>query len=134
MIYRLSAAGTILVAGAAAVYGALGSGVGPLRLARWLAGHDHALYAAWVGWMTLAPVVLLAAAWASRRTPWPWVAATSLHLLALVAGQARLAHLTDAWVWALVAAAVALGLTSVVTAVNGRQRPVTPPGIGADGS
>jgi len=120
LIFRLSATGTILVACAAAVYVAFGAGVDSLHLARWLAAHDHPGYAAWLGWVVLAPVVLIGAAVGSRRTPWPWVVAVSLHLTGLVAGQARLADLTDSWMWVLVATAVAVGLTSIVSALDDR--------------
>jgi hypothetical protein len=118
LTFRLSAAGAIAIACAAALYLAFGTGIDPIELARWLGGHDHAGYAAWLGWVVVAPVVLLAAAWAARRTPWPWVVAVTAHLAALVAGQARLAHLTDGWMWVVLAGAVGVGLTSIATVLD----------------
>lgn len=120
MTFRLSATASILIACAAAVYVAFGAGVDAPHLARWLAAHDYPGYAAWLGWMLVAPLVLAGAALALRRTPWPWVLAVSFHLAGLVAGQARLADLTDSRMWVLVATAVAVGLTSIVSALNDR--------------
>jgi hypothetical protein len=120
LTFRLSATASILIACAAAAYVAFGAGVDALHLARWLAAHDYPGYAAWLGWMVLAPLVLIGAALGSRRTPWPWVLAVSLHLAGLVAGQARLADLTDGWMWVLVATAVAIGLASIVSVLDDR--------------
>jgi hypothetical protein len=118
LTFRGWATGTILIACAAAGYVAFGAGVDLLHLARWLAARGYPGYAAWLWWVVLAPAVLVSAALASRRTPWPWVVAVTLYLAGLVAGQARLAHLTDGWTWAVVAAAVVVGLASIVSALG----------------
>ncbi|WP_193614204.1 hypothetical protein [Nocardioides lijunqiniae] len=121
MIYRLSAAAFVAVA-ALTTYAVLASGADVVGLVGWLRERGHPVYAAWLGWVVIAPVVLAAAAWAARRTPWPWVLAVTVQLASLVAAQARLGHLVHAWSWALVAVAVGIGLASVVIAVDGRRR------------
>jgi hypothetical protein len=120
LTYRLSAAAFVALA-AVTAYAVLDGGAG-LGLAEWLRRHGHAGYAAWLAWVLVAPLVLAATAWLVRRTPWPWVLAVTAQLASLVGAQARAGHLVDGRSWALVAAAVGLGLVSVVTAV-GRSGP-----------
>ncbi|WP_193610791.1 hypothetical protein [Nocardioides lijunqiniae] len=121
MILRATSAAFVVVA-AVTTYAVLSSGADVVGLVGWLRERGHPVYAAWLGWVVLAPVVLAAAAWATRRTPWPWVVAVTVQLASLVAAQARLGHLVAAWSWALVAVAVGTGLASVVTAVDGRRQ------------
>ncbi len=116
-LFRLSAGALWLTALAGALLALRGSVVGAWALARWLTDHGGPGYALTLGWVVAAPVLLAAALGVRRRTPWPWVVATTAHLLVLVGAAARLEHLMTPAGWALLATVVALGLASLVSAV-----------------
>ena len=123
MTFRVSASAFVALA-VVTTYALLDRGGDVVGLAGWLREHGHPVYAAWLAWVVVAPVVLAAAGFAVRRTPWPWVAAVTAQLGSLVAAQARLGHLVDAWSWGLVVVATVLGLASIVSAVDRRSGPV----------
>jgi len=125
LTFRVTAVGFVALA-AVTAYAVL-SGGDVVGLAGWLRRHGHLLYAAWLGWVVAAPLVLAATAAVVRRTPWPWVVAVTLQLSSLVAAQARLGHLVDRWSWAVVGVAVVLGLASIVSVVDHRSGPARPP-------
>lgn len=128
MTLRVTAVGSVALA-ALTSYAVLSS-ADVVGLAGWLRRHGHPVYAAWLVWVVVAPLVLAATALVVGRTPWPWVVAVTLQLASLVAAQARLGHLVGPWSWAFVAAGVALGLASIVVAVDHRSgqgaRPLQP--------
>lgn len=99
-----------------------GAGVDGVSLLAWLAANDLPGYAVWLAWLLVAPAVLLVAALIARRTPWPWVVACTLHLVGLVALAARARHLVAPVVWPALAVVAALGLTSMVVALQRSER------------
>ena len=74
--------------------------------------------ATWLAVLLVAPAVLLVAALARRRTPWPWVAAEICYLAALGLAVSRAHEILDAslLVWAAVTAVLAVA--SVVAALR----------------
>ena len=125
MTFRLTAVGFVVLA-ALTAYAVLSSG-DAVGLADWLRRHGHPVYAGWLLWVVLAPVVLAGAGLAVRHSPWPWVVAVTLQLSSLAAAQARLGHLVDRWSWAVVVAALVLGLASIVSVLGRRSGPAPRP-------
>lgn len=125
MTFRLTSAASVALA-AGAAYAVLVAG-DALGLADWLRRHDHPVYAGWLLWVVVAPLVLACTALLVRRSPWPWAVAITLQLASTVAAQARLGHLVDEWSWALVVVTVALGLASIVSVFDNRSGPARRP-------
>ncbi|MDT0201581.1 hypothetical protein [Nocardioides sp. AE5] len=115
--FRISAAPVLLTAVAAPVLLAR-SGLSPRWVMTTLVNLGEMWLALWVVWFLLAPVLLLAAALGIRRTPWPWVALVSLHLVSLLVATMRLGHWAPGWAWTTLAVATVAGVASVVLAVD----------------
>ncbi|MDN5744789.1 MAG: hypothetical protein L0H31_06660 [Nocardioidaceae bacterium] len=107
----------LVLAASLAIAGSLtlGLGIGPWRLVTFLGQHASPVHAAVVGWLIVAPLFLVLAAAARLRTPWPWVGASTLFLLALTVAFARFPHLFSPGARLLLAVLVLATLASVVT-------------------
>lgn len=113
------AAAGLTVLGAGAVAGTLlVKGPSPASAFAFLERYDQPGYAAWFGWLLAAPAVLVVAALLVRRTPWPWVAAVTVHLASVLAGAVVVSHWVAWWGWAALATVVTVGLVSVVAALG----------------
>lgn len=94
----------------------LGIGASPWQIVSWLGRYGSPVHAVIAGCLIAAPLVLLVGAVVRRRTPWPWVGATALFLLALTIAVARFPHLVPPRGWVLLAVLLVAALASVVTA------------------
>lgn len=116
MAHRVSATLVVLAATALALALTVGTGVAPWRSVPWLGRYGGPVHAVVLGWLIAAPALLLGAAAARRRTPWVWVVAVAVELLAVVVVGARYSRIVPDAAWPALAAVVAAGLASVVTA------------------
>ena len=119
-VFRALAVLAVAVAVGLAWFVARGAGVDGVGLARFLLDHGAATYAVGLGWVLVAPLVLVAALVAQRRTPWPWVGAVTLHLAVLLALSLRLRHLVPGAAAGVLACYTVLCLASVLVAVADR--------------
>ena len=117
--HRVSAALVVVAAAAVALALTAGTGVAPWQLVSWFGRYGGPLHASVLTWLVLAPVLLLVAAAAGRRTPWPWVSAVTIELSCLVVVAARFPRVIPDWAWPALAVTVVAGLASVVTAFSG---------------
>lgn len=108
---------TVLGAGAVTLV-LLVRGPAPDSVIGFLTGSGQTGYAVWFGWLLAAPAVLVVAALLVRRTPWPWVAAVTVHLASVLAGAVVVSHWVAWWGWAALATVVTVGLVSVVAALR----------------
>ncbi|WP_137292899.1 hypothetical protein [Nocardioides dongxiaopingii] len=120
---HLVGSAVVATAAAASWYVARGAGVDGVGLARFLLDHGAVPYAAGLGWVLVAPVVLALALLARRWSAWPWVVAVTVHLAVLLALALRLRHLVPDAVGATLGAHTVLGLASVAVVVAERSRP-----------
>jgi hypothetical protein len=120
--FLVAAATVWLIAVATAVAVLVAADGAPGLWARWLGRHGGPEYPLWIGWVLAAPVVLAVAALVPRD-PWPWVVASSVHVLATASAVARVAHLAPPWAWILLAVLTVAGMVSIVSA-SGRRGPV----------
>ncbi len=107
----------VAVAAVGGWYVVRGTGLGGVRLVRFLLDHGAPAYAVGLAWLAVAPVALAAALVARRWSAWPWVGVVTVHLAVLLALALRLRHLVPAAAGGALALYTVLGLVSVAVVV-----------------